>query len=354
MNAQKLFTITLDKSKWGMFDRVPLNLPFSVNGKRLKPSARELVEKFFSFTKTKDDVKSGCRVTYSQLQAEYGRGRSTVASALDELRTCELIKRIDRDVDGTEYVYDGERAGGKYYLIPLYLRTVEVTVRGERRKLTDAEVHVLALMMNECGSPLNGGTPSKGGGFYRTSYKKLARILHYATSTVRRAVDALLKSRLISRPKRYKGVNGNKLSGYTVKSALYIYKKYVKKARTPEEENKIRGEYYAELREYEKTRAEKYMAIARQNKEFCQNQALLGRIEFDLAKSELYEPKKVPAIVRAKKNALRERKVILNNIGLTLEDIFEQCNCPICKDTGRVRRENGNVEWCSCYPGGAL
>lgn len=351
MNAQKLFTITLDKSKWGMFDRVPLNLPVSVNGKRLKPSSRSFIEKFFSFTKSKDDVKSGCRVTYSMLQEEYGRGRSTIAGALDELRTSGLIKRIDRDVEGTEYVYDGECAGGKFYLIPLYLRTVEVTVQGERRKLNDAEVHVLAYLMNECGSPLNGGTPTKGGGTCRTSYKKLARLLHFSTSTVRRAVFALLKSKLISRPKRFKGVNGKKLSGYTVKSALYIYKKYAKKkSRTPEEEAAIRGEYYRELREYEELRADKYMAIARQNKEFCQNHASLKQIELDLAKAELYDQKKIPAIERVKNTTERERRQILANIGLTLEDITMQCNCPICKDQGRLP----NGKWCSCYPGGAL
>lgn len=355
MSGKALFKITLSKEKWGLFNRVPLNLPISSKNGKLKPSARELLEKVFAFTRRKGDEISGTRLTYAQVSEETGRVRSTVAAAFEELRDANLIKRLDRDVDGTQYVYTGEATSGQFYLIPQYLHTLEIRIKGTYRRLTSAEVHVLAYLMSECAAPTNGARISDSGkylhgGVCRTSYKKLSRVLHYAVASVRRAIGALMKARLVTRPNFRKGVNGAHLSGYEVHPGLYVYKRYVKKARTPEEETKIRTNYYADLREQAKERAMKYMGIAERNKAFRANRAQLGKYELSLAKAELYAPDTLPTLRGERLALLEERDAILKGIGLTLRDITLQCCCPVCKDEGRL----ASGEWCTCYPGGGL
>lgn len=350
MKGKALFKLNLSESKWGLWVRTPLNLPVcDREGKKLKPSARSLLENIFSFTKNAGEKTSGARFTYNQVVEELGRGRSTVAQAFADLRESELIKKIDRDLDGTEYVYIGEPTSGKYYVYPLYLHTMEIYVDGAYRKLTTGEVHVLGYLSSECASPKNGGNPQRGGGRCTTSFKKLARELQYSVTAIRQAISALMKARLVYRPKRSKGVNGKKLSAYEVNTGLYLYKKYIKKqAKTLEEEKAIRTSYYAELREEAQRRAEKYMAIAKRNADFRENFARLNRMEIEFAKAELYAPDKLPELEKQKALLQTKQKKALSKIGLTLEDIKCQCSCELCQDKGLL----SNGKWCTCYPSG--
>ena len=371
MKGKALFKLNLNESEWGRYERVPLSLPvYGRNGKRLNPSARSLLAEIYSLTRTievptKTDrgeilrdksgepimqkVKAGARFTYEKVVEELGRGRSTVAQAFTKLREEELIKKVDRDIDGTEYVYVGEPAGGKYYVYPLYLHTMTICVNGEYRQLTTVEVHVLGYLMSECASPKNGGDPQRGGGRCKTSYKKLARELQYSVSAIRQAIYNLMKARAVYRPERFKGLNRKKLSRYEVNSGLYLYKKYIKKkANTREEEIKIRAEYYAELREESQRRAEKYMAIAQHNAIFKSVALQLRTLDIQIPKAELYEPDKLPGLEKQKALLQTKQKKALSRIGLTLEDINVQCNCELCQDKGVLP----NGKWCTCYPSG--
>lgn len=356
MAGTAAFKLNLAESKWGLFNRVPLNLPTITSEKRrLKPSARGLLEKIFAFTRRKGDDLTGCRVTYDQMIAEIGRGRSTVASAFEELKSEGLIKKLDRDVDGTEYVYVGEPTSGKFYIIPLYLYTMEIFSRdeGTYQKLTMCDVHVLAYLMTECASPMNGGNAKTGRGVCKTSYKKLSRILHFSTKAIRDSIYRLMKARIVYRPERYKGINGKKLSRYEVNSGLYLYKKYAKKAPNKEEETKARVEYYAELREQAKRRAANNFDYVKRNASFRNNRAQSVKVITALCRAEIdgnsIEAKKLKKRVDALE---QERVRILESFGLTDRDLYaeKQCSCDRCKDYGKLP----NGEWCTCYPGGAL
>lgn len=344
------FKINLGTDKLGLFHRVFLNLPREIDKEKMKPSTRSMLEKIYSYTRKKEDKITGCRLTYKQGCEELGRGRSTVALALEELRSAGLIQKIDRDVDGTEYVYVGDPTGGKYYVIPLYLYSMSIAANGEYRKITTCETHVLGYLMNECGSPLNGGNPEKGGGVCKTSFKKLSRLLGFSISALRQAIYALMKAKLVYRPKRNKGKNGLKLSGYEVNSSLYIYRKYIKKAKTKEENAQARTSYYQDLREQAERRADKYMNIARKNAEFVRVHSALKQMEIKFAKAEIYDPTKLPMLKNEARSLEARKASILRKIGLTLEDIEVQYNCEKCKDTGQM--PSGKL--CPCYPGGAL
>ena len=352
MSTTATFKFNLDKSKWGLNFRVPLNLP--VTG--LKQASRSLLENVFSFTRQKGEEVTGSRYTYDSACEELGRGRSTVATAFKELRDLDLIKKTDRDVEGTEYVYIGDPTSGKFYIIPAYLYSMTIYIDGKERKLTATEVHVLAYLMTECASPINGGKVARTGkvihvGFAPTSYRKLHRILKYAVSGIRRAIENLSNAGLITR--RKEGRSAMRLSKYRVFAGLYVYKKYAKKARNEAEEVKIRTEYYTELREQAEEHAQICENKAESDKEFQTNRAALSKVEIEEVKAEVYEPEnaaKLKELFKRRKLLQRERTRILARLGLREDDLVVQCNCEKCKDRGRL----SNNEWCTCYPGGAL
>ena len=352
------YKFNIDKSKWGEFDRVFLNLPHRVRGRNISPSARALLERVFSFTKRvkeeQEDGKfieelHGSRFTYAQVMSELGRGHSTVAASFDELRDADLIKRVDRDVEGTEYVYVGDRTAGKYFVVPLYLRTMQLFIDGEYRQIRQSEVRVCAYLMSECSSPTNGGDKYGKGGVCWTSYRKLARKLHLSCTAVRRAISALFEAGMVYRTKARKGKSFKHLSGYEVNAGLFIYRNYVKKARTPEEESTVRYAYYAELREWARLRAEKYMAIAAKSEAYKRNRASFARLEVQEAKAEVFGTGDIREIKARRKTLERDRDVILSHLGLTVEDLTVQYNCARCKDEGRTAQG----AWCTCYPGGS-
>lgn len=350
------FLITLEKSKWGLYNRVPENLPTSFENKRITPTARAIEEKVFNFTRKKKSEKTGeekqfgCRFTYEQMISETGRGRSTVAAALEELRSKGIIQKTNRDIDGTEYIYVGDPTSGAYYVIPQYLYSVELCVKGEYRRITGVQTHVLAYLMTQCAAPMNGGKPNCGGGICKTSFKKLARVLNFSVAAVRAAIHTLMKARVVFRTERNKGKNGKKLSGYEVHAGLYLYRKYIKKAKTVAEEEGKRDSYYTDLREQAQRRAEKYFAIASKNKDFLSVHKKISGLKIREAKAELYEPDTLPALEAEKRALMKERKTLLSRMGLKVSDISLQCSCSVCKDKGRL--PSGG--WCTCYPGGAL
>ena len=353
MSGKPAFRINLEESKRGLFNIVRLNLPARNGGRRLRPSSRALQEKISSFTRQGDreqaDKLSGTRFTYEQGCKEFGCCRATFAAALDELRQANLIKKVDRDVDGTEYVYIGPPTAGKFYVIPQYLYTMEIYVDGEYRGITPSQVRVLAYLMTECSSPLNGGNVNYGGGVCRTSYKKLARVLKLSENVIREAIALLMKARLVYRPARNKGKNGKKLSGYEVKSALYIYKKYAKKAKTPEEEDKKRTQYYAELRTHAQRRLNYVENLVEKDATFKENKKELRTTELALVKAEYQgvDAKKVFELNVRVERLKKDRAVILSRLGIDEEELTLQCSCERCKDTGRI-----DGKWCTCYPGG--
>ena len=356
--AKPEFRINLEEEKRGLYQRFPLNLPATrLNGNRLRPSSRNILGKVKTFTRTsknnrtQETVKLGSRFTYEQLKQEFGCSRATIALGLEELRSEGLIKKSDRDIKGTEYVYTGESTSGKFYIVPQYLYTLDVCVDGEYQRLTTTAVHVLAYLMTECAYVGNGGKPNYGGGVCCTSYKKLAEDLHFSKNAVKKAINTLMKANLVFRPAESKGKNGRKLSGYRVSAKLYILRKYAKKAATPEAEKVKREKYYKELRDESERRASVFLARAKKDKWFSEKyDAYRLKKTIEIAKAELHSPEMVTSIKKEIKELRTALESKLSKMGLCWSDITIQRNCPTCGDTG----VHPSGQACTCYPGGNI
>lgn len=106
-----------------------------------------------------------------------------------------------------------------------------------------------------------------------------------------------------------------------------------------------RERHYALLREKAQTRAEKFVAKANGNQRFKEITAELSRMEFALAKAEVFEPAKLPALEEQKTALLTERKAILSGLGIDEAQLVPQFHCARCQDTGYLK--SGVA--CSCY-----
>ena len=106
-----------------------------------------------------------------------------------------------------------------------------------------------------------------------------------------------------------------------------------------------RERYYALLREKAQTRAEKYLAKANANSRFKEITSELSKMEFALAKAEMYDKEKYPILLAEKENLLAERKAILNELGINEALLQPQFTCAKCSDTGFL--PSGAA--CNCY-----
>lgn len=106
-----------------------------------------------------------------------------------------------------------------------------------------------------------------------------------------------------------------------------------------------RERYYALLREKAQTRADKFLAKANGDKRFKDVSAELSKMEISLAKAEVFEPQKLPALQARKTALLDERKNVLMSLGINEEDLKPQFACKKCSDTGFLPQGTA----CDCY-----
>lgn len=106
-----------------------------------------------------------------------------------------------------------------------------------------------------------------------------------------------------------------------------------------------RERYYALLREKAQSRADKFIAKANENARFKEITAELSKMEFSLAKAEVFEPQKLPALEKQKAALLAERKDILASMQINEADLLPQYVCKKCSDTGFLK--SGAA--CTCY-----
>ncbi len=106
-----------------------------------------------------------------------------------------------------------------------------------------------------------------------------------------------------------------------------------------------RERYYALLREKALTQAEKRLKTANTNARFKEICAKLSKMELSLAKAEMYEPTKLPALQEEKAGLLRERGRILSEMGIAERELQPQFSCEKCSDTGFL--PSGVA--CDCY-----
>ncbi len=106
-----------------------------------------------------------------------------------------------------------------------------------------------------------------------------------------------------------------------------------------------RERYYALLREKALTRADKYLAKANKNARFKEISTQLSKMEIALAKAEVFEPTKLPSLTEEKAELLKERRSILQTLGIDEEELKPQFTCAKCSDTGFL--PSGVA--CNCY-----
>jgi hypothetical protein len=68
-------------------------------------------------------------------------------------------------------------------------------------------------------------------------------------------------------------------------------------------------------------------------------------MEIALAKAEVFEPKNLPALTEQKAALLRERRNILDGLGIDETQLLPQFTCGKCSDTGFL--PSGVA--CNCY-----
>lgn len=106
-----------------------------------------------------------------------------------------------------------------------------------------------------------------------------------------------------------------------------------------------RERYYALLREKAISKADKTLTKANQNVRFKELSAELASMEISLAKAEVFEPKKLPALLERKQALLSLRGEVLAEMGIHEEELIPQFICQKCQDTGFLK--NGKA--CDCY-----
>lgn len=344
--ARIKYMLPADSKLWGHFNRVYESMKPTAGGTRLAPSARSILEKVLSLSKRKSDPDAVCRFTYDQLRVEFGYAKSTIARAIGCLKDAHVIERKERDVDGTEYIYVGTPHGAKSYVIPACFQTAQIKGKfdADYRPIKDSEVRVLCYLMTACKAPEAYRKTCK------TSYRKLARVLHLAESTVREALDELMSARLVFRAKHFKGKNGQLLSRYQVNASLYEWKEWCTLEKpTKAQENVRREGYYKRLRDNAQEMVDFNLATLRaKSPRFREIERRLNNLTFPLAEAEYYEKPNLPEL-QAKKAWLEAEKVkVILKYDLTPAELKAEtfCNCPTCKDTGKTP----SGERCTCYP----
>ena len=106
-----------------------------------------------------------------------------------------------------------------------------------------------------------------------------------------------------------------------------------------------RDRYYALLREKAQVKADKTLAKANKDIRFKEVTSKLSKMEFELAKAEMYDKASLPALEENKKELLSRRKEILEELGIQEEELLPQYVCKKCLDKGYL--PNGKA--CDCY-----
>ncbi|MBE7077997.1 MAG: hypothetical protein E7377_04765 [Clostridiales bacterium] len=128
-------------------------------------------------------------------------------------------------------------------------------------------------------------------------------------------------------------------------SSTLISNRYINPAIEAINAKSDRERYYATLREKAQSEADKFVAKANRNARFKELVTELSKMEIALAKAEVFEPTKLPALTEKKAELLRERRNILDGLGIHEEQLLPHYTCGKCSDTGFL--PSGAA--CDCY-----
>ena len=109
-----------------------------------------------------------------------------------------------------------------------------------------------------------------------------------------------------------------------------------------------RERYYAENKhKAEMTALSWQEKVKKKNPRFAIVEREIARLNLELAKAEINEPDKLPALKEEQETLLIERMLILDELGIEPHMLVPQYTCKKCSDSGFL--PNGTV--CDCYKG---
>lgn len=346
--------------------------PFSFlkpkDGYTLSSSERVLSAWFYSFNAAGKTCKAGR--TY--MSKELGYSRSTLSRKVKSLAEKGAVS-VERNGQGcSEYTYQGEiRKGAPHIRMEYVFFTDEFMivekVNGKRvkhqRRLKASERDVLALIYSVTWDRKR---PFVG------SHKDIGVLLGLTEETVCRAVTVLTASHLIEHKiERY---NKRELQEHHFYVLMRTLRKHgitrrdlraERKAAQAEREREqrlpdhiikanaasARARFYDLRRERAERKAENALERAKKDVRFAEIHADLGRMKIALAKAELRDPAKLPALKAEKAMLDEEYKATLLRLGIdkaAFDKETYRC-CRKCSDTGHLPDGTG----CDCYTPGA-
>lgn len=357
--------------------------PYSFFKEGLTSLAASICGRIYSFSAKKEFA---CRSSYNDFANKFNASKRQVIRTIKALIDGGYIaQELNEDGKSTEYRYIKPVNRNTVVYTPMffYERDFDFVYKEDgvefsiKRKLTRIEADVLSII---CGHSL-----SKTGGF-DGSLRGLAAQVGVSTPSAKRAVDALLDGALITRPTVAKGRLGS--TRYIADTELlmqYVTVCYPKKKDetsatppappqeptstpapelTPAQKEAIK-KYKIEQQQYiagvnakadrENFYARRQQRIARRldinetkaskNPKFVEAASLLARLPIELAKAELHDPERLPALQQEKIRLKLMRAQALKEVGLTEEDLQPKYICLKCKDSGYL--PDGRA--CDCY-----
>ena len=141
-----------------------------------------------------------CNFGYAKFCEKLGISRSTVARKSKLLQDDPSFDVQRRGGKCSHYEYVGELARDVAHVqTPYYFYTQKWKIHGKMRRLTPAEVDVLALIY----------THTRDGGTYKGGVRKIAAIIGHSKSAIILALKALFYAGLIARPKKALNTHGD-------------------------------------------------------------------------------------------------------------------------------------------------
>lgn len=288
----------------------------------LKPTELKLRGYVYTFS-TKENT---CTIGYNALGEKLGMSKSSTWRAVRAEKNGNVVSVQRNGGKNSTYTYTGNVAREMRVRTELFFYTELIQIDGDVRTLTDAEVDVLSLVYT-C-------TRYEKQGKFIGNYGDIANLLGLDYVTVRRAVATLFACKLISRPK--KGVNRTDKSYYVanLKRLNSLKKKNVKAQKRAESKQakyirEVDARIDAQRSEdllREKARRVYDNAIARIERDERGNvvEKRLRALEIEIAKSELYEPKKTAQLVQERETLRIERKEISRRLNIDAWKLDEE------------------------------
>ncbi len=330
-----------------------LRVPYSLmrqtverDGKERKLSGAQLITAaaIFSFTKRDEETNEIIRSAdfeLSEFSARYAISISAAYRGVKVSLDSGLAKRNDKIY---KYDFEGEVGEDGFLIVEEWLYHAQFQFEIDKDYLTRTEVLVLSYLISQ--------SKNRKGGIWKASDRHIARRLSLSPTTVGKSLERLKCGELIY-------ITGRATNKYT-KKTFSVNFEALERAKA-EVVNRSKGEkesvreanaradreaYYAHLQAAEEARAERMNARARADDEYLLAEREYKRLDFEIAKAEVYHLPTLADLQRKQREAGERRAKRLEALNLSELDLLPKRRCQKCNDTGFL--PNGKA--CDCYP----